>query len=133
MYQGASAIMRKTLDWKHSWICMFEVEAVPHRCIPQVQIGLSIALYIGILLLVESLDFRPSSECILVTVIPSCFRFVNMCLQQVSLLSRCNQRYLTSSCRRRCMLFIWTGRQVSLHVVNVTWTNLDSLTFIMPL
>jgi hypothetical protein len=26
-------------------------------------------------------------------------------------------------------LFIWTGGQVSLHVVNVTWTDLDSLAF----
>jgi hypothetical protein len=29
------------------------------------------------------------------------------------------------------MLFIWTSRQVSLRVVNVTWTDLDSLAFIL--
>jgi hypothetical protein len=54
MYQGASTIMRKTLYWKRSRISMFEVEAVPYSCIPYVQIGLSIALYMRILLLVES-------------------------------------------------------------------------------
>jgi hypothetical protein len=43
-----------------------------------VQIGLSVALYMRILLLEESFDFRPSSQCILVVVIPSCFRFVNV-------------------------------------------------------
>jgi hypothetical protein len=36
-----------------------------------------------VLLLVEGSDFRPSSQDILVSVIPSCFRFVNMCLRQV--------------------------------------------------
>jgi hypothetical protein len=60
-YQGASTIMRKTLDWKRSGISMFEVEAAHHSCIPQVHIGFSIALYMRILLLVESFDFRPSS------------------------------------------------------------------------
>jgi hypothetical protein len=33
-YQGVSTIMRKTLDWKRSRISMFEVEAIPHSCIP---------------------------------------------------------------------------------------------------
>jgi hypothetical protein len=47
-YQGASTIMRKTLDWKRSRIFTFEVEAVPHSCIPYFQIGLSIALYMWI-------------------------------------------------------------------------------------
>jgi hypothetical protein len=31
----------------------------------------------------ESFDFRPSNQYILVIVIPSCFRFVKMCLCQV--------------------------------------------------
>jgi hypothetical protein len=85
------------------------------------------------LLLMESFDFCTSSQCISVSVIPSCFRFVNMCLHQISLLSRCNPRYFTSSCWGRCGLFIWTGRRVSLRVVNVIWTNLDSLAFILHL
>jgi hypothetical protein len=46
------------------------------------------------LLLVESFDFRPSNQYILVRVIPSCFRFAKMCLWQVSLLSRCKPKYL---------------------------------------
>jgi hypothetical protein len=33
-YQGASTIMRKTLDWNISRISMMEVEAVPQSCIP---------------------------------------------------------------------------------------------------
>jgi hypothetical protein len=72
-----------------------------------------------ILLLMESFDFRPSSQCILVCVIPSCFRFVNMCLRQVHFLSRDKPRNLTSSFRGRCTLFIWPYGQVSLGVVNV--------------
>jgi hypothetical protein len=63
--------MRKALDWKRFSISMFDVEAVPHSCIPQVQIGLRIASYMRSLLLVESSDFRQSSESILVSVIPS--------------------------------------------------------------
>jgi hypothetical protein len=42
-------------------------------------------------------------------------------LGQVSLLSRCSPRYFTSS-RGSCTLFIW---HVSLHVVDVTWIDLD--------
>jgi hypothetical protein len=52
---------------------MLEVEAVPQSCIP---IGLSIALYKRSLLFVESFDHY-----ILVKVIPSCFRFAEMCLR----------------------------------------------------
>jgi hypothetical protein len=51
------------------------------------------------LLLVDSFGLRPSNQYILVKVIPSCFRFAKMCLCQVSLLSRCSPRYLTSSSR----------------------------------
>jgi hypothetical protein len=82
------------------------------------------------LLLVESFDLRSSNQKILVRVIPSYFRFAKMCLCQVSLLSRCSPRYLTSSWGS-CILFIWTGRHVSLRVVNVTWIDLDSLAFIL--
>jgi hypothetical protein len=39
---------------------MFEMDAVPHSYIPWVQIGLSIALCVRILLLVVSADLRPS-------------------------------------------------------------------------
>jgi hypothetical protein len=35
-----------------------------------------ILLYMRSLLLVKSFDFRPSNQCILVRVNPSCFRFV---------------------------------------------------------
>jgi hypothetical protein len=49
------------------------------------------------LLLAESFDLRPSNQYILVRVIPCCFCFAKMCLCQVSLLSRCSPRYLTSS------------------------------------
>jgi hypothetical protein len=84
------------------------------------------------LLLVESFDFRPSNQYILVRVILSCFRFAKMCLCQVSLLSRYSPRYLTSSSWGSCALFIWTGGgHVSLHVVNVTWIDLDSFAFIL--
>jgi hypothetical protein len=60
------------------------------------------------LLLVESFDFRPSNQYILVRVIPSCFRFAKMCLCQVSLLSRGSPRYFISSSWGSCILFIWT-------------------------
>jgi hypothetical protein len=47
-------------------------------------------------MLVESFDLRPGNQYILMRVIPSCFRFAKMCLCQISLLSRCSPRYLTS-------------------------------------
>jgi hypothetical protein len=105
---------------------MLEVESVPQSCIPQVQIGLNIDLYMRSLLLVERFDLRPSNQYILVRVIPSCFRFAKMCLGQVGLLSRRSPRYLTSSSWGSYTLFIWTGGHVSLRVVNVTWIDLDS-------
>jgi hypothetical protein len=73
-------------DWKHFKIFMLEVEAVPQSCIPQVQIGLSIVLYMRKLLLVESFYLCLSNQYILGKVIPSRFRFVKMGLCQVSLL-----------------------------------------------
>jgi hypothetical protein len=60
------------------------------------------------LLLVERFDLRPSNQYVLVRVIPNCFRFAKMCLWQISLLSWCSPRYVTSS-RGSCMLFMWTG------------------------
>jgi hypothetical protein len=48
-------------------------------------------------LLVESFDLSPSNQCILVRAIPSSFRLAKMCLCQVSFLSMCSPRYLTSS------------------------------------
>jgi hypothetical protein len=83
------------------------------------------------LLLAESFDLHLSNQYILVRVIPSCFRLAKMCLCQVSLLSRCGPRYLTSSSWGSCTLFIRTGGHVSLHVVNVTYIDLDSLAFIL--
>jgi hypothetical protein len=58
-----------------------------------VQMGLSIVLYKRSFLFVECFDLRPSNQCILVRVIPSCFHLTKMCLCQVSLLSRCSPRY----------------------------------------
>jgi hypothetical protein len=83
------------------------------------------------LLLVESFDLRPSNQYILVRVTPGCFRIEKLCLCQVTLLSRCSPRYLTSSSWGSCTLFIWTGGHIPLRVVNVTWIDLDSLAFIL--
>jgi hypothetical protein len=60
---------------------MYEVETVPHSYIPLVHIVLSIDLYMAILLFVGSFDFRPSSQYMLVNIIPSCFRFMYMYLR----------------------------------------------------
>jgi hypothetical protein len=63
----------------------FRLEVEPHpRVVFQVQIGLSIVLYMRSLFLVESCDLRPSSQYILVRVIPSCFHFAKMCLCSLS-------------------------------------------------
>jgi hypothetical protein len=61
------------------------------------QVGLSIVLQMRSLLFIESFDLHPGNQYILVKVIPSCFRFVKMCLCQVSVLSRCSPRYYAPS------------------------------------
>jgi hypothetical protein len=63
----------------------------------KVQIDLSIVLYMRRLLFVESFDLHRSNQYIFVRVIPSCFRFMKICLCQISLLSRCSLTYLISS------------------------------------
>jgi hypothetical protein len=85
------------------------------------------------LLLVDSFDLHPSNQYtrILVRVIPSCFRFVKICLCRLSLLSGCSPRYLISSSWGSCTLFIWTGGHVSLRVVIMAWKDLDPLAFIL--
>jgi hypothetical protein len=50
--------------------------------------GCSTTLYARSLLLAVSLDWRPSSQYILVSVMPSCFRLAKMWLRQVSLRSK---------------------------------------------
>jgi hypothetical protein len=92
---------------------------------------LGIFLYNKILLLVESFDLRPSNQYILVRVSPSCFRFAKMRLYQVSFLSWFSPRYSISPSWESCTLFVWTGEQVSLVIVNVAWTDLDPLAFIL--
>jgi hypothetical protein len=45
-YQGVSSIMHKAFHWNRSRISMLEVEAGFQGCIPHVQIGLSIVVYV---------------------------------------------------------------------------------------
>jgi hypothetical protein len=90
------------------------VEAIPQSCI-QVQIGLSIVLYMRSLVLVESCDIRPSSQYILVRVIPSWFPFCENVLVPGK-----------SPVKVQPEIFY-----ISLHVVNVTFTDLDLLAFIL--
>jgi len=59
--------------------------------------GLRIASYNSNLFSVGSCDLLPSSRCILLNWIPSCFRLVNMRFLQFSLCSRCSPKYFTSS------------------------------------
>jgi hypothetical protein len=77
--------MRNVLDflcwkWKPHPIVVFRKS----------RFGSSIVLYMRSLLAVESFDFRPSNQYILVRMIHSCFHFAKMCLCQVSLLLRCS-------------------------------------------
>jgi hypothetical protein len=48
------------------------------------------------------------NQYILLRLIPSCFRFAKMCLSQVSLLSGCSPRYLTSS-SQLCTVYMDRG------------------------
>jgi hypothetical protein len=61
----------------------------------------------------------------------SCVRFMCISLRQVSFLSSCSPRHLTYSFWGTCTLFIWTGGHVSVRVVKVTWTDLESLASIL--
>jgi hypothetical protein len=61
----------------------------------------------------------------------SCIRFAKMRLCQVSLLSRCSRRYLTTSAWGSCTLFMWTEGHVALRVVKVTWVDLEPPAFIL--
>jgi hypothetical protein len=88
-------------------------------------------IYMRNLLLVEGSDLRQSNQYILARVVPSCFHFEKMCLHQLSLLSKCSPRYLTSSSRGSCTLFIWTRGLFSLRVANVMWMDLNPLAFIL--
>jgi hypothetical protein len=51
-YQRESTVICKAFDSKCSRMSMLEVEATPQSCIPYVQIGLTIVLYMRSLLLV---------------------------------------------------------------------------------
>jgi hypothetical protein len=64
--------------WKISNISMFEVEAVTLIFIPYLQIGLIIAFYMRMLLLLDRVDYPKCRLFIFVSLIPSCFRCAHM-------------------------------------------------------
>jgi hypothetical protein len=74
--------MRKAFDLKYSRISLLEVEAIPQSCIPSPDWFKYCFIYEKFV--VESCDLCPSSQYILVRVIPSCFHFAKICLCQVS-------------------------------------------------
>jgi hypothetical protein len=49
---------RCDVNWKRSRISVFEVEAIPHSCIPLDLMGMSTSLYTRSVLLVGSFDLR---------------------------------------------------------------------------
>jgi hypothetical protein len=121
--------MRRTLHWKRSRISIFDVEVIPHRFIPLVQTGLSIALYMRILLLVKSFYFRPNSQCIFcgrhsltlpfrecVFVISKSLVEVQLKILDIVLLTKVYIVYMER----------WAGFSV-----HVKWADLDSLAFIL--
>jgi hypothetical protein len=62
------------------------------------------------------------------TVIPSCFCFSNICLRQVYLVDV--QPEILGILLENVYVVYMAGGKVSLRVVNVTWTDLNSLAFI---
>lgn len=110
---------------------MLEALAEPQSCIPYVHIGLSMVLYIKILLSVFRLEFLPSSQFRFLYFILISSLLLSTCFFQVSRRSRCIPRYLTCSqciCR---VPFKVTGAEFSLHKVKVICTDLAALTEIL--
>ena len=72
--------------------------AQPQSCIPYVHTGLRTHLYKRSLFRRESFDFRPMRQYMLRSFKFNCYRFVLMCVLQVSRWSRCSPRYLAAGC-----------------------------------
>jgi hypothetical protein len=95
--------------------------------------GLSMVLQSSSLLVVESWDFLPSSQCIFVRVRPSCFLLVKMCLCQVSHLSRWRPRYLKSQQQGLAMvlatkffLITWTCLVLPSTLFHASWCEINT-------
>lgn len=128
---GAFEIFRSVLDWNLCRISILEFEAVPHSWIPYVQMGLIIHLYINSLFSSERGDLELIRDLNLFSCISRAFLLVCICFFHVSLLSRCIPRYFTSFA---CGISEWLrviGGHVSRLRVNVTCTDLVSLTLIL--
>jgi hypothetical protein len=87
-YNGTLVMERSTFDWNRWSTFVFDGLVHPQSSIPYVQIGFRIHLYTRILFSSESLDFRPRSQDICCTFKFMCWRFVLMCVCQVSFWSR---------------------------------------------
>jgi hypothetical protein len=74
------------------------------------------------LLLVENFDLHPSNQYILVMMIPSGFRFANICLCQVSPVKVQPEIFDIVHC-------LYGGGRVYFRVVNATWIDMDPLAF----
>jgi hypothetical protein len=63
---------------------------------PYAQMDFSIVLYNTILFSIDSCEFLPINQYILLTLSPKCLRLLHICFSQLSCSSRCMPRYLTS-------------------------------------
>jgi len=92
--------------------------------------GLRITLYKSSLFSVVNLDFRPMSQCSFRSLWFICLFLAVMCGLYVNFWSSRRPRHLTSICTGSCVPFIVTIVQSILRFVNVTCTDLVSLTFV---
>jgi hypothetical protein len=97
--------VRKAFDLKCSRIFMLKWKPYLRVVFRRSILVWVLLFYTRSLLLVDSFDLHPSSQYTSVRVIPSGLLFSKMCLFQVSILSNCSPKCLTSSSWGSCTLF----------------------------
>jgi hypothetical protein len=95
IYRGAFRMDRQVMQRKFWKFTMLELEAVPHKRIPWLQMGFSTALYRIHLLSIYSVNLLPSNQCISFASWVTCSLFLLYMFEHISLLSRCIHMYFT--------------------------------------
>lgn len=132
-YHGALLIRRRVLFCIRWMVLIFDFFAQPHNCMPYVQIGIRITLYINSLLLNDNFDFRPINQYSCLIFKSICFLFAFKWFFHVNRLSKCIPRYLTSVLIGNMWLFNATSGHVACFVVNVMFADFVSFILILHL
>ena len=121
-------VFRSTLFWNVCNKFVWFFSAQPQSCIPYIQIGFRIWLYVSILLAVDSLDLRPKSHCSCLYFRSNSALFFFTCTFHLNFVSSVIPRYFAVFSYGICIPLMLIGKEFTIFSsVKFIWEDLVSL------